>query len=56
MHKMIDSVNRKSNMWSCKGEIFKSTHDLTKPYRIRKQWIWHYDNFESRDKSINKFA
>jgi sirohydrochlorin ferrochelatase len=42
MHKLIDSVNNKTDVWSRKGEILKSTydlmnHDLTKSWRIRKK-------------------
>jgi hypothetical protein len=36
MYKLADSVNNKIDICSRKGEILKSTRDLTKPCRIRK--------------------
>jgi len=39
MHKLTGSVNNKADIWSRKCEILKSTHNLTKPCRIRKQGI-----------------
>jgi hypothetical protein len=36
-HKLTDHVNNKANVWSRKGEILKSTHNLTKACRIRNK-------------------
>jgi len=56
MHKLTDSVNNKTDVWSCKNEILKSTNDLTKTCRIRKQRIRQHCNFEGRNRSINRFV
>jgi len=56
MHKVTDSVNSKSNIWSRKSEILKSTHNFTKACSIRKQRIRSYGSLGCRDRSINGFA
>jgi glutaredoxin-related protein len=39
-HKLTDFVNNKADIWYRKVEILKSTHDLKKLCRVRKQGIW----------------
>jgi len=56
MHNLTNSINYKADIWSRKGEILKSTHNLTKLCRIRKQRIYHYGDFGSRDRRIKQFA
>jgi hypothetical protein len=56
MHKLTDSVNSKADVWLHKGEILKSTNNLTKPCRIKKQGIGQQGNFRGRNRSINRFA
>jgi hypothetical protein len=45
MHKLTNFVNNKANIWYCKSEILKSTHNLTKACSIGRQKIWQYDSF-----------
>jgi len=56
MHKLTDFVNNIADVWSCKDEILKSTNDLTKTCRIRKQEIKQHYNFGGRNRSIKRFT
>ena len=50
MYKLKNLINSKTNIWSRKIEILKSTNNLMKLSRFGKQAIRHHNNLESRKK------